>query len=292
MKIHIRRVRRHLACPECGEPARRCPPRQWVTAAGPRSRWSHPDGEPLCPVVGPAGYRPADARPVRRPRSRYPPRQTPTVGRRRRVWSRWTPRAVPTGDRHRPWGRPTPDLPPGLAARPRDARRGLPIPPVNVHANTGSGGRHVDFTTINTIVSTRLAVERRCSLCGEPTKSLVAFIGTRAVQPTRASVAARHSYAATPTRPAVRSAWSRSRCAYTLPSPGTGAPKPTGRARASCRPARTATNPPGAGWASRTCRSMYLPEHGFTVYLPAPFRTVRAYVYGPDGRLHPGPGTR
>ena len=56
--------------------------------------------------------------------------------------------------------------------------------------------------------------------------------------------------------------------------------------------------PPGAhgtkpdGWTlgiTRTYRSV--PAHGFTVYVPAPFRTVRAYVYGPDGRLHHRTGT-
>ncbi|WP_155246972.1 hypothetical protein [Salinispora arenicola] len=32
-----------------------------------------------------------------------------------------------------------PDLPPRLAARPRDARRGLPIPPVNLHPDPDGG---------------------------------------------------------------------------------------------------------------------------------------------------------
>jgi hypothetical protein len=61
-----------------------------------------------------------------------------------------------------------PDLPATLAARPRDARRGLPIPPVNEHPDPSGGGWHVDFTTINTTVSTQLALDRRCSVCGEP----------------------------------------------------------------------------------------------------------------------------
>lgn len=46
-------------CPECHEPARPCPPHRWVPANGPRPAWSHVDGEPLCPVVGVDGYRPA-----------------------------------------------------------------------------------------------------------------------------------------------------------------------------------------------------------------------------------------
>jgi hypothetical protein len=70
-----------------------------------------------------------------------------------------------------------------LAARPRDARRGLPIPPVNEHPDPSGDGSHVDFTTINTAVSTRLALDRRCSLCGGPMGYWVAFVGTpRAVE--------------------------------------------------------------------------------------------------------------
>ena len=59
-----------------------------------------------------------------------------------------------------------PLIPARLAARPHDARRGLPIPPVNLHADPG-GGVHVDFTTIHTTTATDLAVQRRCSLCGQ-----------------------------------------------------------------------------------------------------------------------------
>ena len=59
--------------------------------------------------------------------------------------------------------------------------------------------------------------------------------------------------------------------------------------------------PPGShgtkpdGWTlgiTRTYRTMFVPEHGLTVYLPAPFRTVHSYVYGPGGRLRHHPGTR
>ena len=48
---------------------------------------------------------------------------------------------------------PRADLPPRLATRPRD-RRGLPIPPVNEHPDPATGTPKVDFTTINTTVST------------------------------------------------------------------------------------------------------------------------------------------
>jgi hypothetical protein len=57
-------------------------------------------------------------------------------------------------------------LPASLAARPLDPRRGLPIPPVNVHVDPDTGAPVVDFTNINTTLSTDLAAHRRCSLCG------------------------------------------------------------------------------------------------------------------------------
>lgn len=55
-----------LVCPECGEDAVACPPTHWTAAYGPPPEHSHTDGEPLCPVVGRDGYRPA--RPTRRRR--------------------------------------------------------------------------------------------------------------------------------------------------------------------------------------------------------------------------------
>jgi hypothetical protein len=67
-------------------------------------------------------------------------------------------------------------LPDTLAARPRDPRRGLPIPPVNLHPES-NGDVTVDFTNINTTVSTDLATHRRCSLCGVEMGYWVAFLG-------------------------------------------------------------------------------------------------------------------
>jgi len=49
-----------LWCPECGEPARNQPPTSlWPAGNGPRPEHSHPDGQPLCPVMTAGGYRPA-----------------------------------------------------------------------------------------------------------------------------------------------------------------------------------------------------------------------------------------
>jgi hypothetical protein len=63
-----------LVCPECGEPAVARPPSSWPAACGPRPGYCHPDGEPLCPVIGPGGYLPAspvhpDTTPIERPGS-------------------------------------------------------------------------------------------------------------------------------------------------------------------------------------------------------------------------------
>ena len=68
------------------------------------------------------------------------------------------------------------ELPARLAARPRD-RRGLRIPPVNLHPDPATGALRADFTTINTTISTALAAERRCSLCGGEIGYWAAFLG-------------------------------------------------------------------------------------------------------------------
>jgi hypothetical protein len=50
-------------CPGCGEPAVEDAPDRWTQAYGPAPRFSHYDGEPLCPVMGPNGYEPAQPEP-------------------------------------------------------------------------------------------------------------------------------------------------------------------------------------------------------------------------------------
>ena len=65
MKIitYRRVVVTRTACPVCYEPAVPHPPLHWLAFHGPRPAWSHVDGEPLCPVTGPAG----GSRPAQRP---------------------------------------------------------------------------------------------------------------------------------------------------------------------------------------------------------------------------------
>lgn len=58
------RPRPAAACAECGEPAVRRPPvGPWAEMAerlGRLPEWSHPSGDPLCPIVGAAGYVPCE----------------------------------------------------------------------------------------------------------------------------------------------------------------------------------------------------------------------------------------
>ena len=69
-------------------------------------------------------------------------------------------------------------LPPSLAARPRDPRRGIPVPYVNVIRENGE----CDFTRVDTARSLRCARERLCSLCGTLMEGEVAFIGAQECQ--------------------------------------------------------------------------------------------------------------
>ncbi|HEX8627454.1 MAG TPA: hypothetical protein VF755_04710 [Catenuloplanes sp.] len=177
-----------------------------------------------------------------------------------------------------------PPLPASLAARPHDARRGLPIPPVNLHPAPDAGAPVVDFTTINMTASTRLASDRRCSLCEAVMPYWVAFLGAPRAAELR-------QYTDPPgcpdcMRAAVRLcpfiAIERHRRARTdRPGAGMIPPNSTGEKRSS--------------WVlgiTRTYNTVFLPDQGFTVYLPAPFRTTETYVYGPDGRIQPTPVVR
>jgi hypothetical protein len=139
----------------------------------------------------------------------------------------------------------------------------------------------VDFTTINTTTATRLAAARRCSLCEEPMGYWVAFLGgPRAAELMR--------YADPPGHPACMTA-ALTLCPYIA----------IGRHR------RASTDRPGAGMMppgadgtkpdryvlgiTRRYETRFIPHDGYTVYFPAPFKTVHTYLYGPDGRLQVPP---
>lgn len=109
--IALRRtVVARCVCPQCHEPARPYPPHRWTPANGPRPAWSHWDGEPLCPVVGANGYRPArrgcvlialrPVHPNRADRRRSHARRTRRTVTRRTVTRRTVRRSVgaPSGD--------------------------------------------------------------------------------------------------------------------------------------------------------------------------------------------------
>jgi len=177
-----------------------------------------------------------------------------------------------------------PELPPALAARPRDARRGLPVPPVNLHPDPATGAPVVDFTNLNTTVSTRLADARRCSLCGNEIGYWAAFLGGP-----RAAELMRYTdppgcvdclQAAVILCPHI--AIERHRRAR-ADRPGAGIIPPGSHGD---KPARWILG------VTRRYRTLFLPEHRFSVYLPAPFRTIHTYTYDADGRINPTPTTR
>ncbi|GGK43709.1 hypothetical protein GCM10010124_40600 [Pilimelia terevasa] len=175
-------------------------------------------------------------------------------------------------------------LPATLAARPTDARRGLPVPPVNEHPDPHGGPPCVDFTTIDTATAIHLATERRCSLCGEPIGYWVGFLGT-------ARTAELGQFADPPGHPECQRAAVRL-CPHIML-----------RHHRRARDDRPGAGmiPPGShgdkpqAWVlgiTRDYRTMFLPEHGYAVYLPAPFRATETYTYGPDGRLNTTPVIR
>ncbi|MBB2943244.1 hypothetical protein FB565_002957 [Actinoplanes lutulentus] len=169
-----------------------------------------------------------------------------------------------------------PDMPASLAARPRDERRNLPIPPVNIHpALGGSTFARVDFTTINTVSSTELAAARSCSLCAEPMGYWVAFLG-------RPRTAELMRFTDPPGHPGCM------RSALTLCPHIAIARHRRARADrpgAGVIPAGSHGDKP-TGWTLGITRQYRIvPAQGFTVYLPAPFRTTQTYLYGPDGHL-------
>ncbi|MEU8660632.1 hypothetical protein [Actinoplanes philippinensis] len=133
----------------------------------------------------------------------------------------------------------------------------------------------MDFTTINTVTSTELAAARRCSLCGDLMGYWVAFLGTprtaelrRFTDPPGHPDCMRAALALCPHIAIARHRRARA------DRPGAGV-IPAGS---------HGENP--AGWTLATPREpRRVPAAGFTVYLPAPFRTVDTYLYGPDGRL-------
>jgi hypothetical protein len=63
-------------------------------------------------------------------------------------------------------------IPPRLATRPVDPRRGLPIPHVSEH-----GEGRVDFAAVDGARALECAHRRLCGLCGQPHEAQLAFIG-------------------------------------------------------------------------------------------------------------------
>lgn len=68
------------------------------------------------------------------------------------------------------------DLPDRLAARPRDPRRGLPIPYMSSGPDE-NGNETYDFATINAVTVARCAADRLCGICGGTLPYWIAFLG-------------------------------------------------------------------------------------------------------------------
>jgi hypothetical protein len=179
------------------------------------------------------------------------------------------------------------NLPTRLAARPRD-RRGLPIPLVNLHPDPATGEPKVDFTTINTTVSTALAAERRCSLCTGETGYWVAFLGGP-----RAAELMQYT---DPPGCVDCMTWAVRLCPFIVVQR---------HRRLHGDLAGAGELPPGSHgekppyWVlgiTRSYRAVPLPgsvsASGFTAYLPAPFRAIHTYTYAADGRINPVPTIR
>jgi hypothetical protein len=157
---------------------------------------------------------------------------------------------------------------------------------VSLHPDpvTGAEDAVVDFTTVNMATSITLAAERRCSLCSEPCGYWVAFVGgTRAAELMR--------YTDPPACPPCAHA-AIQLCPYIVV--GRHRRARADRPAAGIVPVGASPTKPDA-WVvgiTRSFRSVFLADQGFTVYLPARFRTTHTYQYGPDGRINTRPTTR
>ena len=146
----------------------------------------------------------------------------------------------------------------------------------------------MDFTTINTTISTALAADRRCSLCAGEIGYWVAFLG--------APRAAELMQYTDPPGCVECLTWAVRLCPFIVVQR---------HRRLSGDLAGAGELPPGSHgekppyWVlgiTRTYRTVPLPASdggpGFTAYRPAPFRTIHTYRYSADGRINPVPTIR
>ncbi|NUP48490.1 MAG: hypothetical protein HOW97_14455 [Catenulispora sp.] len=169
-------------------------------------------------------------------------------------------------------------IPPALLARPRDERRGLPIPPVSVHSV--ADGEAVDFTTINGPVAVDLARARRCSLCGEAIGYWIAFLGGPAAHAAR-------RYLDPPGHPECMSAAVRL-CPFIAVRRYRRTP--THRQAVVTADLQDYEFDQPEEWVLGITRSFRIEiNHGVAAYLPAPFTSRHHYRYDEQGRIFTGP---
>src|SRR5579862_398314 len=171
-------------------------------------------------------------------------------------------------------------VPDTLAARPWDARRGVPIPPVSVHERDGRAV--VDFVTVNGPIALALARARDCSLCGQRMGYWVAFLGGPASH-------AQRRYLDPPAHPECMLAAVRL-CPFIALRHHRRAPEH--------RVGPDTASPPGYehGQPDRwllgiTRRYRVEIQDDIAVYLPAAFKRTRTFDYDAAGHIREQPGT-
>lgn len=174
-------------------------------------------------------------------------------------------------------GSGSPILPAGLAARPVDPRRKLPIPVVNEY-DDGTW----DFTAINGDVSKELAEARRCGLCGEKMGWWIAFFGGPAS-------ATSGVYSDPPMHPECAEAATRLCPHITRPTMQRAKSSPV----EAVTPAGMTLNRPSEWvmWVTRTFQIRLSASQGgaghglVVVFVPGPAKRLRRWTYDADGRL-------
>lgn len=173
------------------------------------------------------------------------------------------------------------DLPASLPARPAMHGAVCPSPAQRAPDPDGGPGLYVDVTTINASTSTQLTARQNVLSLRRVDEYWVAFLGTA-----RAAVLRRFARSAGP--PGEHDC-----CSDVVP-----AHRPA-RHRRACADPPSAANPCGRFPRDQTRRmhvghpphrTIFIPEHGLTVYLPAPFTPrapMRTARMGDDGSAWP-----
>jgi hypothetical protein len=172
-----------------------------------------------------------------------------------------------------PWWQTTTDMPAALAARPRDERRGLPIP---FTSDIPDGGH--DFTTIDARRIVQCVTGKLCALCGEPLGYWLAFIGGQNAADNRA-------YTDPPGHPDCMR-WAITLCPFIAMRRYKRAPEHRHEGK-DIATAEGFHHPHPDRWGLAITRAYKAgpDRHGVMVFRPAPFKDITWYHYGPDGQI-------